>query len=110
MVRSLAEMEEYDLFDVLAQAGYHAQPRTRGDRAAAFVNGQAGWLQTLPPQAAATLRAIATQFGLGGTEALESTQLFQTPEVAQAGGVAALKQAGKPPEVVREAKDRLFAA
>ncbi|MCC7487555.1 MAG: nucleotidyltransferase domain-containing protein [Burkholderiales bacterium] len=36
--------------------------------------------------------------------------MFEVPEVAKAGGISALRQAGNPADVVRETKDRMFAA
>ena len=42
------------------------------------------------------------------TEALESELLWQVPEIARAGGLAALRKLGKPADVMREAKMRLF--
>lgn len=59
---------------------------------------------------ASTLRAIASQFSRAGTEGLESRELFRTPAVLSAGGLAALKALGKPAEVLMEAKRRMFAA
>ena len=41
---------------------------------------------------------------------LENPEVFQAPEVVRAGGLAALKVLGKPPEVLRQAKERVFAA
>ena len=59
---------------------------------------------------AATLRALAAQFARAGTEGLENPHVFQTPEVVQAGGLAALKALGKPADVLMETKERMFAA
>jgi type I restriction enzyme R subunit len=54
---------------------------------------------------------LAAQFARGGTDGLENPHIFQTPEVQRSGGVAALKALGKPPvEILRETKERLFAA
>jgi len=36
--------------------------------------------------------------------------VFQTPAVARAGGLAALKALGKPADILRETKARMFAA
>ena len=36
LVRTLAEMTDFDLYDVLAELGYGLAPRTRPDRADAF--------------------------------------------------------------------------
>ena len=53
---------------------------------------------------------MADQFAKGGTEDLENIYIFQTPEVQEAGGVAALATAGDPAAVIRETKERIFAA
>ena len=55
LVRVLAEMAEFDLYDVLAELGYGLAPRTRPDRAEAFGYKHKGWLAGLPSKAAATL-------------------------------------------------------
>lgn len=104
------EADACDLFDVLGEVGYGLLRQTRADRAYAFSYKQQAWLQTMPPPAAATVKAIATQFSLGGTEALESPHIFETPMVVKAGGRAALKMVGDPAELVKSAKERLFAA
>lgn len=110
VLRMLEEMDDYDLFDVLADLGYGLEPRTREDRAMAFSYKQAAWLANLPMPTQATVRAIAAQFALGGTEGLENPHIWQTPEVARAGGIAALRRAGDPKELLRETKVRMFAA
>lgn len=110
LVRALEDMGAYDLYDVLGELGYGLAPRTRVGRAEAFTYKHQDWLQRLPPAAAATLRALASQFARGGTKGLESPQVFETPEVTKAGGLPALKPLGRPAEVIRETKERLFAA
>lgn len=64
----------------------------------------------MPPLSAATVRAIASQFARAGTEALETPQIFSTPEVLKAGGLPALKIVGDPGAILLETKERLFAA
>jgi type I restriction enzyme R subunit len=110
VVRLVNEMEEYDLYDVLAELGYGMSPRTMPERAAAFGYKHERWLATLPEKTAATLRALAGAFARAGTDGLESPQVFRTPKVKKAGGLAALKSLGEPAEVLRETKERLFAA
>ncbi len=107
LVQRLEDMTEYDLYDVL---GYGLNPRTRSGRADAFTYKHAAWLDGLPPKGAATLKALAAQFARAGTEGLENPEVLQTPEVARAGGLAALKTLGKPADVLRETKERMFAA
>jgi len=110
LVRSLENMNAYDLYDVLAELGYGQAPRTRLERAAAFTYKHAAWLGKMPLPSAETLRALALQFGRGGTEALENQLVFETPEVVHSGGLEALRGLGKPAEVLRLAKVRIFAA
>jgi len=110
VVRMVDQMDDYDLFDVLAELGYGMAPRTRNERADAFSYKQQGWLAGLPTPTAATVRALAAQFSRGGTEGLENPHIFQTPEVVVAGGLGALKIAGSPADLLRETKQRMFAA
>ncbi len=109
LVRSLDQMDAYDLYDVLAELGYGLAPRTRLERSAAFTYKHSAWLAGMPTRSAETLRALALQFGRAGTEGLENPHIFDTPEVRRSGGLAALRSLGKPAEVLREAKVRIFA-
>lgn len=110
VVRMVDDKEEYDLYDVLGELGWGMSPRTRQDRALAFTYKNEDWLDGFPKQGAATIRAIASQFGRGGTEGIENPNIFQTPEVKAAGGLAALKGIGKPVDLLHETKVRMFAA
>jgi hypothetical protein len=64
----------------------------------------------MPADTAATIRAITSQFARAGTEALESTYLFDTDEVRRSGGVSALKAFGDPTQLLLDTKERIFAA
>ncbi len=110
LVQQLEAMGDYDLYDVLAELGYGLAPRTRPDRAQAFTYKHQGWLETLPADARATLIAMTAQFAHAGTDGLENPHIFDLPEVRRAGGLAALKPLGKPAEILRETKARMFAA
>jgi type I restriction enzyme R subunit len=111
LVQQMEQMDAYDLYDVLAELGYGALPRTRQERAEAFRYKHAEWLAGLPEKAAATLRALADQFGRGGIEELERPEVFQTPAVKRAGGIKELQALGRrPADVLRETKERLLAA
>jgi type I restriction enzyme R subunit len=110
LVQELEDMKEYDLYDVLAELGYGLSPRTRAERADAFAYKNDSWLSGLPPATAATLKAMASQFTRAGTDSLENPHIFKIPEVASAGGLAALKVLGKPAEILRETKERMFRA
>ena len=110
VVRDLTEMQDYDLYDVLADLGYGQAPRTRAGRAEAFEYKNAGWLNGMPRPAAETVRAIASQFAKGGTENLETPNIFDTPEVLSAGGIDALKGYGEPRAALNDTKRRMFTA
>lgn len=110
VVKLVDEKEEYDLYDVLAELGWGANPRTMQDRAFAFIYKNEDWLNAFPQNTAAVIKAIAAQFQRGGTEALENQHIFQTQDVQNAGGIAALKEAGTPAELLKETKIRMFAA
>lgn len=110
LVRDLEDMQGYDLYDVLAELGYGMNPRTRVERAEAFTYKHADWLGQMPTQAAAAVNALASQFARAGTDGLENPQVFQTPEVTRAGGLAALRALGRPADVLRETKERMLAA
>jgi len=110
VVRMVDDKQDYDLYDVLAELGWGMNPRTRHDRTMAFTYKHEEWIDALPKPAAATIRAIASQFERGGTEGLENPQIFQTPVVKDAGGLPALQAAGKPSDLLRETKTRMFAA
>jgi type I restriction enzyme R subunit len=110
VVRMVDDREDYDLYDVLAELGWGMNPRTRHERTMAFTYKHEDWINALPGRAPIVVRAIASQFERGGTEGLESPQIFQTPEVKLAGGLAALQMAGNPHELMVETKTRMFAA
>ena len=109
-LRRLREMEDYDLYDLLARLGYALPARTRRSRVEEFYTQEAIWFNEMPPPAATTLRAIVSQFESGGTESLESQELFRVPSVIRTGGVRSLRVLGEPFEVLTEMKRRLFAA
>ena len=110
VIRTGEEKGEYDLYDVLAELVWGINPRTRQERAEAFDYKNADWLDGLPAEAAAALRAIAGQFAGDGTAALETPRIFDTPAVRNAGGLAALQEAGNPGDLIGETKRRLLAA
>jgi type I restriction enzyme R subunit len=109
-LRRVAEMADYDSFDLFAEAGYAARALRRRERADTFLAQQAHWLAAQPDKTATVLRAFARQFSAGGTEALESREFWHVPEVARAGGLKALAPLGVGVEVVRDVKMRLFGA
>ena len=110
VIRIVDEKQDYDLYDVLAELGWGMSPRTRQDRTLAFSYKHEDWLNALPQPACKTIRAIAGQFERGGTDELENPQIFQIAEVKKAGGLSALKAAGTAAELLRETKERMFAA
>lgn len=109
-LRRIREMDDYDLYDLLAGLGYELVPKTRRNRVQVFYAQQDLWFNEMPSPAAQALQAVVGQFASGGTESLESRELFRVPSVVKTGGVKALKLLGKPQEVLTEMKRKLFAA
>ena len=103
-------MEDYDLYDILADLAFGTSPRTRHERAGAFAYKNEDWLGKLPPQTADAVKAIVGQFEKGGTDELENPKIFDTLDVVKAGGMKALQAGGKPARLLAEAKKRVFAA
>jgi type I restriction enzyme R subunit len=110
LVQALNEMEDYDLYDVLADLAYGMSPKRRVQRAEDFAWKHDAWLGMLPAPAHQTLVAIAGQFAHSGTEGLENVHIFQIPEVAKAGGFSTLASLGNPQQVMLEMKERIFSA
>ena len=110
VIRTLSDMEDYDLYDVMAELGYGIAPRTMVNRSDAFGYRNREWLDAIPEGASGVIRAIASQFAKGGTDNLENPQIFRTPEVAHAGGVNALREYGDAADALKQTKLRMFTA
>ena len=108
MVRELMQMNDCDHFDLFAHYGYREKALKRVERKDAYLTANAAWFDAMDGKAAIVLRGLGHQFGIGGTDELESTELWNVPEIRRAGGLTALKGLGKPVDVLREAKTRLF--
>ena len=107
-VRDMLHMADCDNFDLFAHFGYREKALKRPERGARYIEQSRGWWEGMPDSAAIVLKGIGHQFALGGTEALESTELWNVPDIRHAGGLAALRPLGKPVDVLRDAKVRLF--
>ncbi len=110
LVKTLSDMDGYDLYDVLADLAYGLTPRTMVERADAFSYKHKVWLDGMPEGASRAILAIASQFAKGGTDNLENPQIFRTPEVVTAGGVNALREYGDAADALRQTKLRMFTA
>jgi type I restriction enzyme R subunit len=110
VLRMVEDMNDYDLYDVLADLAYGLAPRTRDDRTLAFRYKHSSWLAAMPVATGEAIKAIADQFSIGGTEGLENPYIWQVPEVMAAGGLKALAAVGEPKTILRETKERMFAA
>ena len=108
VIRDFDRMNDFDLYDFFGHHSYFACALTRTERDAYYTDTNAAWFAGMEEKSAIVLRGLGTQFAKGGTEALESPSLWDVPEIARAGGVAALRLLGKPADVMQEAKARLF--
>ena len=86
----------------------HCQGRV--EKALAGVKGVKNVTVDLDAKTATVLKSVGNQFALDGTQALETPALWEVPEIKAAGGLDALAVIGKPVLVMKEAKQRLFAA
>ena len=111
LVRALEDMTRLRPLRRAGRAGLSASPPAPASTAPrpSPTSTPPGW-PACPPPGAATLSALARQFARAGTDGLENPEVFQTPEVARAGGIRALRALGQPADILRETKERLFAA
>jgi type I restriction enzyme, R subunit len=110
VIREIDQMGEFDLYDFFGRHGYHALALKRAERGALFISHHQPWFDRMNPKAAIVLKGLGHQFAQGGTDALETTTLWEVPEIKLAGGLDALRPLGKPVQVMHEAKARLFGA
>ena len=108
VIREIDRMTDFDLYDFFGHHGYHARALKRPERGGLFISGNASWFDGMDAKAAIVLKGLGHQFSTGGTEALETPALWDVPEIKMVGGLDALRALGKPTEVMREAKRRLF--
>ena len=108
VIRVIDQMNDFDLYDVFGKYGYHARALKRSERGELFINHNQGWFSGMHGKAAIVLKSFGHQFAQGGTDALESHNLWEVPEIKLAGGLNALRGLDAPAQVVHEAKARLF--
>lgn len=110
VIREIDQMTDFDLYDFFGHHGYHARALRRPERGDLFISAQKPWLESMDAKAAIVIKGLGHQFAAGGTDALETPALWEVPEIKLAGGLGALRVLGKPTDVVRDAKGRLFGA
>lgn len=110
VIREIDQMNDFDLFDFFGHHGYHARALKRSERGELFINHHQPWFDSMDSKAAIVLKGLGHQFVAGGTDALETPALWEVPEIRLAGGLNALRVLGKPMDVMRKAKGRLFGA
>jgi len=106
----ISQQADYDLFDLLAALVYGLKPLTRHERAELFLGQQPAWLVQLPQPTAKIIHKIVRQFEAGGTEALETPELFQQISADGPDAYAILLEGGIPSDLVRQTKEGLFVA
>jgi len=108
VIREIDQMMDFDLYDFFGHHGYHARALKRPERSDQYVRGNKNWFDDMDGNTAIVLRSLGQQFALGGTEALETSALWDVPEISIAGGLNALRALGDPVLIMHEAKERLF--
>ncbi|RFC36308.1 MAG: type I restriction enzyme, R subunit [Candidatus Nitrotoga sp. LAW] len=107
-IREIDQMNDFDLYDFFGKYGYHARALKRPERGELFISHNQSWFSGMDDKAAIVLKGLGHQFSQGGTDALESQNLWEVPEIKQAGGLNALRDLGAPAQVMHDAKARLF--
>ncbi len=108
VIREIDQMTDFDLYDFFGHHGYHAQALKRAERGTRYIEKSRRWWDGAPKETGIVLAGLGHQFAQGGTDALETPALWEVPEIKLAGGLDALRALGKPTQVMREAKGRLF--
>lgn len=108
VIRDAEHMNDFDLYDFFGKHGYHARALTRPQRGAEYLSANLAWFANMDAHSATVLKGLGHQFALDGTEALESSALWEVPEIKLAGGINALRALGAPTQVMQDAKMRLF--
>ena len=108
VIREIDQMKDFDLYDFLGHQTYHARALKRPERGELFITHNQSWFADMDGKAAIVLKGLGHQFAQGGTDALETTALWEVPEIKAVGGLEALRILGKPTQVMHEAKARLF--
>lgn len=108
VIREIDQMNDFDLYDFFGKYGYHARALKRPERGELYINQNDSWFNTMDGKAAIVLKGLGHQFAQGGTDALESQNLWEVPEIKIVGGLNALRGLGSPVQVMHEAKSRLF--
>ena len=108
VIREIDQMNDFDLYDFFGKYGYHARALKRPERSALFISHNQSWFGGMDDKAAIVLKGLGHQFAQGGTDALESQNLWEVPEIKLAGGLNALRGLGAPAQVMHDAKARLF--
>lgn len=109
-IREIDQMREFDLFDFFGHHGYKARALRQLERGELYLSSNESWFASMNQNAATVLRSFGNQFAYGGTEALETTALWDVPEIKMAGGMNALRSLGSPTQIMLDAKGRLFGA
>jgi type I restriction enzyme R subunit len=108
VIREIDRMTDFDLYDFFGHHGYHARALKRPERGALYISGNQPWFADMDAKSAIVLKGLGHQFAAGGTDALETPALWEVPEIRLAGGLDTLRVLGRPTDVMREAKGRLF--
>jgi type I restriction enzyme R subunit len=108
VIREIDQMNDFDLYDFFGHHSYHARALKRAERGELYLSQHQDWFRGMDTKAAIVLKGFGQQFAQGGTDALETSTLWEVPEIRSAGGLDALRILGVPAQVMFEAKRRLF--
>lgn len=104
VLAEVLNIPDADPVDVLAFLAFHRTPiLTRAQRAALFLDQQAGWLNAFPPQQRAVLEALLEKYRLGGIEQITDPRVFRLPPFKAMGELRGVVQRFGGTEPLRQA-------
>ena len=110
LVQRLEDMDDYDLYDVLAELGYGLAPRTRVERAEAFAYKHAAWLQACPRRRRPRSRRWPGNLPAPARTVWKTRKSFKYPKSSAPADWTRSKLSANRLDILRETKGRMFAA
>ena len=107
--KEIEKLSDCDLFDVISFIVYSNSPLTKIERSNSFIYKNRDWLENFSKESMIVISTLAKQFSIGGIEELESSQLFEIPEIKSLDGLKLLEnEKYKVNSIITDIKYRLL--
>jgi type I restriction enzyme R subunit len=109
LIQEIEKLSDCDLFDVISFIVYSNNPLTKIERSNSFIYKNRDWLENFSNESMIVISTLAKQFSIGGIEELESSQLFEIPEIKSLDGLKLLEnEKYKVNSIITDIKYRLL--